>query len=287
MNSSRLLVILGTATLGVSIFAACGSKFSESSAKSVSIKGLSLTERLAQKEKIDSRIDQIQQGANKAKKIIEMLKQVQNPSATSNVYTPIDFIIEANEELKSKLPANQKDKLARFGSVDLRIDSLPEECRKVETSLLSTTVFDEATGEQPIGDRLTYSLKTCGTDGKYVDVAVADWTGPNFEIKFNNKNLETLFKGLLKTASENSSGCKFTIGEKSILDTLTCENINIDLSKSENAIISKLYFSNSGEIRYKADADIFENAKLKAHLFMQILSNGEKELTLQKVEEQK
>src|SRR5262245_43533318 len=95
----------------------CQSRFSESSPDSVKIKGLSLNERLSQKEKVDARMDEVQKGAEKAKRIIEMFKKVQSPDSNLEVYTPIDFLIDANNELKSKIPENSDEKVIRYSKM--------------------------------------------------------------------------------------------------------------------------------------------------------------------------
>jgi hypothetical protein len=285
---SKNQILLSFGTLGLIIVTSgCGSKFSESSAKSVTIKGFSLSDRMAQKEKIDGRIDEIQKGVDKAKKIIDLMRQVQNPSSEANTYTPLDFLLDLNTELKTKIPENRGEKLMRFAKVRIPISTLPEECQTLDSALESSIIYsDETVSKTAVGERLTYSLKGCGSETKYSEVLVANWIGSDLELKVLNKNLEPIFKDMLKSISEKSSNCKFKLGEKQILESLFCENLQVKLSTSETAEVSNLSFSNVGDIRYEAKAEIFENAQVKAHFYFKVLSNGEKELVVKKVGEE-
>jgi hypothetical protein len=263
----------------------CESKFAESSPDSVKIKGIPLEERLSQKNKVDSRIDEIQKGADKAKKIIEMFKKIQSPSSHEDVYTPLDFLLDANNELKAKIPENQGDKLVRYGKIIIPIESLSEACRTVETSLVSSTVYDETSAEKvAVGERLTYSLKTCGSNDQYLEAVIAEWIGSTLELKLVNKNLETIFTDILLADSMKSSICKIKQGEKKIIDTIVCDNFDVKLSASESAHVKTMAFRNNDEVRFETLADIFENDKLKAYSEIKVLSNGEVKFDVKKVE---
>lgn len=268
------IVSLGILSLGIVI--GCESKFSESSPASVSINGLTLEERLTEKEKIDSRIDEIQQGANKAKKIIEMFKKIQDPSSKEDVYTPLDFLLELNEKLKDKIPEIREGKLLRFSQLYLPIESLSEECKTVETMLSSESVYDESFGDEKkiIGDRLSYSLKSCGSNGykKAVDV---DWIGQNLEVKFANENLKDILTNIIIADNQKNSSCKIKQGEKGIIDSIECYNLNLQLSTSEVANIKRMVFNNVNGDRLSAEADIYENNKIKAVSEIQVTESGE------------
>jgi hypothetical protein len=264
---------------------ACESKFSESSPDSVKIKGLPLDERMSQKEKIDARIEEVQKGADKAKKIIEMFKKIQNPSAQEDVYTPFDFIVDLNNELKSKIPENSGGKLVRYGKIEVPVQGLSEECRIIETLLESDTISDkDLEPKQPVGEKLTYSLKTCGSEGKFIEALVAEWIGTTLEIKVINKNLETIFNDFVLAGTMNSSTCKIKQGQKKIIDTISCENFDVRLSSSEKAHIKNMTFRNSDEVRFESLADVLENGKLKATSDIKIFSNGEVKFNLKKVD---
>ncbi len=281
---SKLNVILGAACLLIATVG-CESKFSESSPDSVKIKGLPLEERLSQKNKVDSRIDEIQKGTEKAKKIIEMFKQIQSPSTKEDVYTPLDFLLDANNELKAKIPENQGDKLVRTGKIVIPGDSISEACRTVDAILESSTVYDESGTEKvSVGERLTYSLKTCGSNGQYLEAVVAEWVGSTLELKLISKNLETIFNNIVMADSMKNSTCKISQGSKGIIDVISCENFDVRLSKSENAHVKTMIFSNSGDVRFETLADIFENDKIKANSQIRVLSSGEVKFDLTKVD---
>ncbi len=285
MNQNKILI--GTLCVALAaIFTGCESKFAESSPDSVKLKGLPLEERISQKEKVDSRIDEIQKGADKAKKIIEMFRRIQSPSSKEDVYTPFDFILDVNNELKAKIPENNGDKLVRYGNFDLPVQGISEECKSIDTLLESGIIYDESQEpKQAIGEKLTYSLKTCGSQGQYVEAVVAEWVGTTLEIKLINKNLETVFIDLVLTEAMKSSTCKIKQGQKKIIDTITCENFDVKISASEKAHIKNMTFRNSDEVRFESLADIFEHGQIKAMSDIKVFSNGEVKFDLKKVDQ--
>lgn len=264
----------------VLIFIGCESKFTESSPDNVDLKGLSLQERLEQKEKVDSRIDSIQKSAEKVEKIIELFKKVQDPSNKQDIYTPLDFLIDINSELKSSIPENKDGKLMRFAKHNLPMESLKVECRVVETMLDYSVIFDDQSNI--IGDRLTYSLKTCQSEDKFQETIVAEWIGPSLEFKLINKNIESIFANLIQEEAEKNSTCKIKQGEKNIIDAIFCENFNIKLSTSEIANVTSMSYSNSDDIRFESIAKIYENSKIKALSKIKIFSNGDVKYDLNK-----
>lgn len=262
----------------------CGSKFAESSPDSIKVTGLALDERIVQKNKVDSRLEEIQKGADKAKKIMEMFKKTQSSENRENIYTAFDFLLDANTELKSKIPENKGDSLIRYGKVIIPVKSISEACRTVETALESSIVYDESKMEKvPVGERLTYSLRTCGSQDQYLQAFIAEWIGSTLEIKVINKNLETLFTDILSATNINSS-CRIKTGEKKIIDAISCDNFDIKLSATEKMHVKTMSFKNNDENRFEALAEVFENGKLKANSEIKVGNNGEVKYDLKKVE---
>lgn len=283
MRSFSFLV--GASLLAVSI-SGCESRFVESSPASVKIEGLPLSERLSQKGHVDSRIEEIQKGAEKAKRIIEMFKEIQNPSNKEDVYTPIDFLLDVNKELKSRIPENKIGKLVRRGKIVVPVQGLSEDCKIVETLLESSVIYDDTmTEKSAIGERLTYSLKTCGSEGEYLSAIEANWVADTLEFRLVNKNLENVFRDIFLTDAMENSVCKIKEDEKKIIDFIHCENFKVKLSASEFAFIRTMAFNNSGSVRFESVAEIFENDKKKANSAIKILSNGEVDFKVKKVGE--
>lgn len=278
---SKLLI---SSVVILSSIIGCESRFVESSPDSVKISGVPLEERLSQKAKTDTRLNEIQKGIDKAKRILDMVRRIQSPNSRQDVYTPFDFLLDVNIELKSQIPENQEDRLIRRGKLVLPIKALSKDCQKVETLLESEAVFEKSTDETPTGERLIYSLRTCGSEGQYVQAAEAVWSNGTLEFRFFNKNLETLFKGIAFTDFNQNTSCKIIEGEKDIIDKVVCDNVRLDLSDSEYALISKMAFSNSGMIRFEALADIFENNRKKAISSIQVFKDGEVKFDVTKVE---
>lgn len=261
----------------------CESKFSESSPDKVAVSGHSLEERIEQKKRVDVKIDEVQKGADKIKKLLDLFKKIQNPTMLANVYTPIDFFIDLNNELREKIPDNGGDRLSltRYGKMTLPLKNLSEECRTVETGLVQETID----GAEEAGGRLVYSLKTCRNE-KFEDVFAVEWAQSKMNFVIIGKNLQNIFADLAQQALQQSS-CQITQGDKGILDTISCTNLELRLSVSELAVIKALNFDSTGDVRLEGFADIFENNILKAKSELRILANGERKFEIKKVEEAK
>ena len=289
----KKLILAGSLIALSSIWVACDSKFVESSPDSVQLSGITLDERLTQKAEIDERINQIDQGVEKVKRIIDLFKKIQNTDQAQDVYTPIDFVLDVNAELKAKIPENRDGRLVRYSKIELPLTVLSEECRTLHTSLESSVIYEESdeesttesTEKKAIGEKLTYSFRSCASEEKYLVAVEANWIGSNLEIKLNNENLETIFKDIVVNEVLKDSACRITQDSEKIIDTIHCSNIKVQLSNSEDAMVNDMIFNNSGEVRFEANADIFENARKKATSEITVLANGEVKFDLNKIEE--
>ncbi|MBT4760765.1 MAG: hypothetical protein HOO06_03620 [Bdellovibrionaceae bacterium] len=290
MKAFFLVLVLFTVIIG------CDSKFVEKPPKRVPIKGLSLDDRLEQKERIDGHIEQLEAGAKKINRIIQMFRNVQDPEFDKDIYSPIDFIIDLNAELKTKIPKNEGNKVVRYGQIELPLKGLSEECKVVYLRLETEPIYNESKelgskteatlGEKEIiGERLTYFFKSCASDDKYIVAIVAEWVGISLEFKLNNENLNTLFKDILTTEIMNSPECKVTQNKKKIVEKVRCKNLHVSLSKSETALVRDMLFSNSGVIRFQSSTDIYENNIKKATSEIKVFDNGDIDFDLEKIEQ--
>lgn len=292
----KQIILAGSLVAFSSFWVGCDSKFVETSPESVKLSGITLDERLTQKAEIDERIDQIDQGVEKVKRIIDLFKKIQDPNQTQDVYTPIDFVLDVNAELKAKIPEIRDGRLVRYSKIEIPLSVLSEECRTLHTSLESSVIYEEQSNnaaeetiesedKKAIGERLIYSFRSCASEEKYLVAVEADWIGSNLEIKLNNKNLETIFKDIVVNEVLKDSACRISQDDKKIIDTIHCSNIKVRLSNSEDAMVNDMIFNNSGEIRFEANADIFENSHKKATSEITVFSSGEVKFDLKKIEE--
>lgn len=268
------------------IFVSCKSKFNESSPDSVTLSGIPLEERAKLKEKVDVRIDSIQQGAERTKKIIDMFRKVQDPKNQADVYTPIDFLIDINNEIKNQIPENgENGKLIRKGKIKLPFTSLTEDCQTVETMLESEVIKKEDGGDIKVaGDKLTYHIKTCASNGSYLPTILASWNGRAMQFQVDNSNLTKLFNNILRVENLKTSTCQFKNNDKNIIESMACKNFEIRLSNSEAAHILTMNFDNDGDVRFEASADIFENQNKKAISSIRVLSNGDVQFKVKKLD---
>lgn len=282
--NKKVQLITGLAAI-VLIASGCESRFAESSPSSVKIEGLPLEERISQKAQVDSRINEIQKGAEKIKKIMDLFKKIQDPKNTNDTYSTVDFILDINQELKEKMPENKDGQLIRRGQITLANQTLSAECRIVDTMLESSTVHsDDGADSIAIVDRLTYSLKTCASKGKYLPAVTVDWDGPTLEVSLINENLSSIFTDLLVAEVNSASARKLKKNEAKIIDSIACENFGYSLSNNEYAFIKKMNFSNSDDIRFEAYSDIYESLVLKAKSKIKVLANGEVSFDVEKLE---
>jgi hypothetical protein len=223
----RQLVFIVVAALNV--FVACESKFVESSPSAVDQDGSSVQERMKNKTSLDSRINEIDQTASKIKNIVDLFRKIKNPKAGEDNYTPIDFMLELNGKLKEKMPSkceapSDETCFFRKSSFEMPIKELSENCRKVDALLESKSMESTETAETIWAaeefwgpqietktvktDKFTYSLKTCNTDEKYMDVMEVFITEGRVKLEVNNKNLEKLFTQMILSDELKTTNCK-------------------------------------------------------------------------------
>lgn len=282
-----LLLTVVLLTFGIG----CESKFVESSPHSITIDGVTLEDRLFEKAAVDQRISQIQEGANQLKRIIELFRKIKSANSSYDAYTPIDFLLDLNQELKSKIPEMGNGKLVRKGKIKLPISALSEECQTIEALLESSTLTAEDVANaiensEPLGERLTYSLKSCASNDEYLEVLRADWIGPELKISFNGPQAEKLFKDILFTEIQKDSICKIIHDDKAILDSIVCESLAVPLSESEIADVKVLKYSNSDLNRFEAYAEILENGARKAIFEIEVSADGKVKSELNKITDQ-
>ena len=268
-------------------FLACESKNIETSPNTIKIKDINLDERLSHKAKVDKRIDQIEKAVNKIKKIVTMFRRIQRPDKVFDVYTPLDFVIDLNSELKDKIPVSSGGRLSRRGTITLPIKGLSEECRKIETLLESSVIYEEDLKldpkKTPIGERVTYSFKSCAVDGEPLIALEAEWIGSNLEIKLNNENLKSIFNEIALAELSQNATCKLKQGKKNIIEKISCIDFNVQISTSEKAIVHNMTFSNSGFVRFEANASIYENEIKKAKTSLLVSEDGEVKFDIKKI----
>lgn len=263
-------------TLIATIILGCESKFVESSPSSVKLEGLSLNERMSQKATVDSRIDEIQNAAKATKNALSIFKQIKNPTKNEDVYTPLDFLLEANARFKERIPEKFEDKIIRRVKIEIPTEGLSEKCKIIEAYLESRVIYGEGALEKTVlGDHLTYFMKPCDSEESGVlPIFEVRWLSSVLEFQIINGNLISLFKNILKKELASNSVCKMQYDGKNILDLIYCEHFKVEISPSEYALVRNFTFKNFGDVRFDFAADIFENETKKAVTEFKILGDG-------------
>ncbi len=235
------------------------------------MQGMNLDHRLEVKAKMDSRIEEVQRGAEKIKRIIDIFRQARSEAEhniLNKVYTPVDMIIDINNELKDRIPQEYKGKVRRRGKITLPIDGLSEECKIVDT------VLETSVNEETKNDVATYYLKTCTSNGKYEPVAEVRWSNA-LELEVMYDNLSKLFKDLFKHEM-NRGSCRVEQQHDGIIESIYCRNIHTSLNEHEYALVREMGYYNTQDIRFALYADIHETTgRKKATVKLEVFSNGD------------
>ncbi len=259
--------------LSVMALLACHSKFSEPSPEEVKMGGMKLDDRFVHKAKMDSRIEQIQESTEKIKRLLEILRRAknQNPEEVLGAYTPIDLVIDLNNELKKRIPQEYKGKMRRYGKIDLPQGLVSEGCLSIDTILETQAVPGN---EEHKVDLITYYLKTC-TAADYLPIAEVLWEQNSFNLNVKNENLEKLFVDLFKHEVSRGS-CTVNTGDNSNIISVTCRNMETVLNKYEHAIITDMSYFEDREIAFLVNADIYNSQtnKRKAGLKIEVPREG-------------
>ncbi|NCN40776.1 hypothetical protein GW916_05945 [bacterium] len=277
--------------LALVLVVGCESKFVESTPDSIKIEGVSLDERINHKAKMDSRIGEIEEASERLQKIIRLFRKVQDSNSGYGAYTPLDFIIDVNSELKENLPEIKNGRTVRKGTIEVPLKGLSEDCKTISTELESEVVYQKSNvsleDQKAIGEKLTYSFSNCHTQGKFVPVLRVTWIGSTMEFKFEKDNTKSILDDLIADGLFSDSKCKFEHYDDKILSSVVCEDLKANLSQTEWALIKTLKFKNSGDLRLYILADIFEGDSLfnkkKATSKVELFADGQVKIDAEKV----
>lgn len=274
----RLLILTSLIILG------CKSKFSENEPAPVTLKGLPLRERVLQKEKIDSKISEVEQAIERIKKFVDLFKKIQSPELNNDVYTPVDFLLNLSQEIKKELPSNQQGQSVRYGQIQVPENLLSDSCSRIKTSLVSEAIYD-VSGNKQIGDKLIFSFNTCKQiANEYIEILTAEWKDNSLDLHISNENLADLFGfDFIKKSLKNSS-CQVLKGSQGVLSTIQCSDIYIKISSSEHAILTRAYYSESEETRFQFLVDLYENSVIKSSITITVFQSGKIEVQTKPVQ---
>lgn len=289
MFTARTFKFAGLA-ISISLLAACNSQFVEKKPDAVSI-DTKLSAIMEDKSKIDEKLNSVEEATKRIRRINSLLKRAYNPNGRdADTYSPVDFLIDVNEELKGSIPKKVGDKYVRNTVVNLQIDGLSEECKTVET-LLETSEPDALVNELNKAGKadakvLKYSVRACGTENSFVPLVEVSWEGNQVLLSVNSKNIAKIFNVTAsKTINSNNWNCKVSNEPSGIIESVYCENLDITLSKTEVAIVDHMMFNNKGDTRFEADARILEGDKTKATATIVVKSDGDVDYQINKVEQ--
>jgi hypothetical protein len=265
----------------VALTAGCESKFSEPSPDSVSVNGPRLDERISQKGQIDVKIDQVQKSVQKIKTILDLFKKIDS-SELANAYTPLDFMLDANKELQNRLPENLNGQLVRRAQITVdRIGN--ENCKGIDTLLVTTSIYDDSDPKKVIGQELSYSVKTC-TMTEYAQIVDATVTGSKVNFELINKNIDAVFNLSTLVRGLETQSCKVDQADRNTISTVQCNNLYVSINSMTNANVKTLTYDGHADVQLNMVADLYQHGKLKAKPQIQVLKSGEVKVDINQVE---
>ncbi len=202
----------------VLILVSCESKFEEKSPDAVELGENQLSNRLSNKGTVDEAIDRAISYAQRVDAILDVLGKAYESSAGESPYTPMDFLIEASNGFKDRIPEpKESEEIAalkverRISEMRLPIRSSNHSCRSMKVML--TTTLDSRKGDESseASERprfiLTYSLRPCGgEDDGFLSMISVYLYGSSAELKFHQENLQMLFGSLQRQVEVDSEG---------------------------------------------------------------------------------
>lgn len=271
-------------------FIGCQSKFSEPVPKKVQVKGLQLKARMEQKEKIDLRINQIQKGTRRLKKLVGMFSRVAGEEGSTDVFTVFDFLSSLNDELKNKIPQNEGDSLVRHGKIKLpkAIDYCSAE---IDIQLKSTELYERPLENQSaslkkgdsIGTFLTYSIKHCGREG-YLDLISVLFVRSSMNISFETENINRLLGDIPITAKFKNTSCEMYLEGSESQEGIVCRNFDVILSSKNRAFVDHLHYAPSSEEKLTITAKTYEDNVFKSYGVFKISDSGQVSMEPKEIE---
>lgn len=298
-------VLLFIGSLSLVLATACESRFVESSPDEVKIEGLPLTERIGVNALLDERLNKVQRGVERVRRILDLFHRVQKAGSDAQSYTMLDFLLDANQELKTQIPeivagpTPTEKKILRRATLTLPLAHLTPECQTVDTVLESSVIQDSNKPGFVLGDRLVYTWKICGSDS-FTSAIEAELVNGTLSFRLlGRNNLESLIEfnrqaidrhienevSKLKNQLMESAICEFKSDAKGVVEEAKCRNFDVKLSNRETALVQYMNFNVNGEIRFEYSALLMEGGKVKGKSSAQVDKDGRVDFDLSKSSE--
>jgi hypothetical protein len=249
---------------------ACQSKFNDKDPAPAGSVGLTAEGRMAANEEIDKKLSKLENYTERVRQLLRALRRVEKARLDQDVYTQIDFMMDMNSELK-KTAVEQKDGgWVKYGSMKLNVKGVSEDCRNVQTMLRA----DDS--------NLYYSLKTCRTDDRFLQVLVVNLADNKVGMRFNNENIQKVLQDTIIPAINSETNCEITTDAKQIVLRASCTKLTTKLSVSESLVINAVTYDRLSDIRLALDGELFENGVNKGVVKFSVPADGKPSFDLHK-----
>jgi hypothetical protein len=108
---------------------------------------------------------------------------------------------------------------------------------------------------------LYYSLKTCRTDDRFLEVLVVNLADNKVGMKFNNENIQKVLQDTIVPAINSETNCE-------------CTKLTTKLSVSESLMINSVTYDRLSDIRLALDGELFENGVNKGVVKFSVPAEG-------------
>lgn len=205
------------ALLAFSTLTACESKMAEKQAVGYS-DSTTVDAKVAAQNELDARVNRLQDYVDRARNMISTI-QTAIHSQDITVLSSFDIVAQINTSLQSQLSQLRNEKLFETGQIRLDTSILSDDC-KVFNYVLSAESLN------PL-EKLSYSLRSCYTQGETVPVLEADFVGNDVNLEFYSENLKKVLPP--EAWQPKVSNCQFS---QDATKPSVCQNIFIGESKN-------------------------------------------------------
>lgn len=259
---------------GLCALSACNSKYVEESPSSgVSTNSEDFANRIVLKQQVDIKIRHLREVLEYIHTFANNIAKLENAKLGGQDYTSLDFLIDMVSQSEKTIPDKEKTGSVRYGRIQLPVSSLPEDCQFASTKTEDQLTYDQTDEQKIIKETISYSVKSCNTGGKYLNVMETEIGDNGSEIQLNGQNISKVINKSVIDPLVDQSTCDVSKDADQI-SNITCKDIRIDISQQVTAKISRFSLNRSGDPLMDADFELIEKGNSKGLFNLSISQAG-------------
>lgn len=267
----RLSGTILVAAVTVCALNACQSKFNDKEPELSGQVGFTAQDRIAVNEEIDRKLSKLENYTERVRQLLRALRRVEKARLNQDVYTQIDFMMDMNSELKKAAVEQKGDGWVKYSSMKLNVKGISGDCQNVQTALRA----DDS--------NLYYSLKTCRTGDRFLEVLTVNLADHTVGMRFNNENIQKVLQDTIVPAINSETNCEIKTDAKEIVLRTSCTKLTTKLSASESLVINSVTYDRLSDIRLDLDGELFENGVKKGIMKFTVPADGKTTFDLRRI----